>query len=81
MFLKNIGISLIYTCTIEIFQFHQNEREEALKQRGRNFYHLQQLDNVDVVRNAEEFECPVCMEEIEVGEGVILRECLHFVCR
>ncbi len=40
-----------------------------------------QLENLDVIPNAETFECVVCFLEIEPGDGVVLRECLHTFCR
>ena len=40
-----------------------------------------QLDTLDVIPNAETFECVVCFLEIEPGDGVVLRECLHTFCR
>merc|ERR1719193_1649196 len=40
-----------------------------------------QLDNLDVIPNAETFECVVCFLDIEPGDGVVLRECLHTFCR
>jgi hypothetical protein len=40
-----------------------------------------QLEILDVIPNAETFECVVCFLEIEPGDGVVLRECLHTFCR
>jgi hypothetical protein len=40
-----------------------------------------QLENLDVIPNVEMFECVVCFLEIEPGDGVVLRECLHTFCR
>jgi len=37
--------------------------------------------NQNLVPNDVEFECPICMVPIEVGEGVKLRECLHHCCK
>ncbi|XP_043196811.1 mucin-17-like [Amphibalanus amphitrite] len=34
-----------------------------------------------LVPNAERFECPVCMLDVEPTAGVVLRECLHTFCR
>ena len=34
-----------------------------------------------LLHNDEEFECPICMIPIEVGEGVKLRECFHNICK
>ena len=40
-----------------------------------------QLENLDIIPNAETFECVVCFLDIEPGDGVVLRECLHTFCR
>ena len=37
--------------------------------------------NQNLVPNDVEFECPICIGEIEIGEGVKLRECLHYCCK
>ena len=50
-------------------------------ERKRNFLALQATDYKDIIENAEAFECPVCTEDYEPGEGVMLRECLHMFCR
>ena len=42
---------------------------------------LKALDTLDVIPNAEAFECLVCFLDIEPGDGVVLRECLHTFCR
>jgi hypothetical protein len=39
------------------------------------------LDDLDVIPNAEGFECLVCFLDIEPGDGVVLRECLHTFCK
>ena len=39
------------------------------------------LENAEVVTNQEEFECQICYLEVEKGEGIVLRNCLHQFCR
>ncbi len=39
------------------------------------------LDSVNLVPNTDAFECSICLETYEPGEGVVLRECLHTFCR
>lgn len=48
-----------------------------------NALHLEllDLDNGDLVVSTEPFECVVCLMEIDCGEGVTLRECLHQFCK
>merc|ERR1712029_352132 len=41
---------------------------------------LKALDDLDVIPNAEAFECVICFLDIEPGDGVVLRECLHTFC-
>lgn len=42
--------------------------------------HLQAMDE-KLRTNEDEFECLICFTEVEAGEGVMLRECLHSFCR
>ena len=35
----------------------------------------------NIIPNVEPFECPICYGDIDIGEGVTLRECLHNFCR
>ena len=39
------------------------------------------LDDLDIIPNVEPFECIVCYLDIEPGDGVVLRECLHTFCK
>jgi len=40
-----------------------------------------QLENLDLIPNTDNFECVICYVDIEPGEGVMLRECLHSFCK
>ncbi|XP_039285991.1 uncharacterized protein LOC111052537 isoform X2 [Nilaparvata lugens] len=42
---------------------------------------LLELENEPVIRNPEQFECPTCFDIIEVGGGIVLKECVHSICR
>ncbi|KAH9515505.1 RanBP-type and C3HC4-type zinc finger-containing protein 1 [Bulinus truncatus] len=55
------------------------DAEEAAKQQ--NFQILLETDDLDLVSNVEGFSCPICFEEIEEREGIVLRECLHSFCK
>ena len=55
----------------------QKEKEQALE----NYLKLLNTDVVPVVTNEEEFECPVCYNDIDPGDGIRLRGCLHMVCK
>lgn len=41
---------------------------------------LQDLDNMSYIKNITVFECPICFAEIEIGQGVMLKNCLHSLC-
>lgn len=47
----------------------------------KNYRKLVDLDNTDLVLNSEPFECCICFTECPIGDGVILRECLHTFCK
>lgn len=49
-----------------------------LNQAYQKLLHLEQSD---AVPNAEAFNCSVCLMEVPVGIGVILRDCLHSFCK
>ncbi|KAH0617313.1 hypothetical protein JD844_015350 [Phrynosoma platyrhinos] len=66
----------------------QQEKEGILQyqkvleqERLQNFQQLRQLDEEALVPNQENIECRICYLEVEPGEGVLLRECLHSFCR
>ena len=50
---------------------------------GKNCQEYQEdlKDDQALVTNTKTFECPVCYGEIEPGDGVILRSCLHQFCK
>ncbi|KAI8759279.1 ranBP-type and C3HC4-type zinc finger-containing protein 1 [Biomphalaria glabrata] len=42
---------------------------------------LMEMDDQDLVSNVDCFECPICFDEIDEGDGIVLRECLHSFCK
>ncbi|CAE1256396.1 RBCK1 [Acanthosepion pharaonis] len=46
--------------------------------RRRSFFDTAQLS---LVHNPDAFCCPICLDDIAAGEGVILQECLHSFCK
>ncbi|RXG54566.1 RanBP-type and C3HC4-type zinc finger-containing protein 1 [Armadillidium vulgare] len=61
------------------------ERPESFSNPGLKKKNLRQevfaLESKGCVTNQEPFDCVVCLSRFEVGEGVILRDCLHIFCR
>ncbi|CAG2165680.1 unnamed protein product [Oppiella nova] len=70
--------------TIHAFDLHSDTNvipEEVDTEKPQTYLELVQLDDVKCVTNTEPFECPVCFVDIGVGEGIVLRDCLHSFCR
>uniref|UniRef100_A0A8C6X195 RANBP2-type and C3HC4-type zinc finger containing 1 n=1 Tax=Naja naja TaxID=35670 RepID=A0A8C6X195_NAJNA len=55
----------------------QVEEEE----KERNYKQLLHWDNQNLVLSKEAIQCPICFMNLEPGEGVTLRECLHSFCK
>ncbi|KAM9332464.1 ranBP-type and C3HC4-type zinc finger-containing protein 1 isoform 2-T2 [Pholidichthys leucotaenia] len=62
----------------EAIRQYQQAREE---ERRENFARLVMTDGQDLVPNPEPVECRICYVDLQAGEGVLLRECLHCFCR
>lgn len=71
-------------------ELHRIQQEkEAVKQyqlareaeRRENFARLVMMDGQDLVPNPEAVDCRICYVDLQPGEGVLLRECLHCFCR
>lgn len=39
------------------------------------------IDDQNIILNKTKFECQICFTEINPGEGIILRGCLHEFCK
>lgn len=47
-----------------------------------HYLELLSLDNLnDIATNTESFDCAICFLTYGIGEGVVLRECLHAFCK
>ena len=57
------------------------KEEEAKAAAATNLDAYKQLENLDIIPNAENFECTICFLDTEPGDGVVLRECLHTFCK
>lgn len=42
---------------------------------------LLNLDDLECLPNMQAFECKLCFDRIELGQGIILRNCLHYGCK
>ncbi|XP_020389397.2 ranBP-type and C3HC4-type zinc finger-containing protein 1-like [Rhincodon typus] len=55
--------------------------QELEERRLRNYQSLLKLDGQHLVFNCEPFECRICLSDVKLGEGIVLRDCLHSFCR
>ncbi|KAK5898438.1 hypothetical protein CgunFtcFv8_015855 [Champsocephalus gunnari] len=62
----------------EAVRQYQQAREA---ERRENFARLVLLDGQELLPNPEPVDCRICYVDLERGEGVLLRECLHCFCR
>ena len=67
----------LYLLIFLLFQFI----EEMKQQNENKFAELSQKDSQVLVEPDKEFECPVCCSDIDVGDGIRLRGCLHEMCK
>uniref|UniRef100_A0A147B3A1 RanBP-type and C3HC4-type zinc finger-containing protein 1 n=1 Tax=Fundulus heteroclitus TaxID=8078 RepID=A0A147B3A1_FUNHE len=51
------------------------------QERRENFDRLVKMDGRDLVPNPELVDCKICFVDLQSGEGVLLRECLHCFCK
>ncbi|XP_060919978.1 ranBP-type and C3HC4-type zinc finger-containing protein 1 [Labrus mixtus] len=62
----------------EAIRQYQQAREA---ERRENFARLVMMDSQDLLPNPEPVDCRICYVDLQPGEGVLLRECLHCFCR
>ncbi|CAO1384667.1 unnamed protein product [Diamesa tonsa] len=62
--------------------------DRALKEKERKevndlpeIYYLENLEAHSYIENIEPFQCPICLTEIDINEGVVLKNCLHMFCK
>jgi len=48
---------------------------------GSNYDALVAAEYVSIIENTEPFECAICFTDIDLGCGIVLRDCLHMFCR
>ena len=57
------------------------EQERQLQLREDNYQKLMEAADQDLLEVDHEFECSICIMDVDVGDGVMLRECLHSFCK
>uniref|UniRef100_A0A3Q3VTK0 RanBP-type and C3HC4-type zinc finger-containing protein 1 n=1 Tax=Mola mola TaxID=94237 RepID=A0A3Q3VTK0_MOLML len=62
----------------EAIRQYQQAREE---ERMENFARLVMMDSQDLLPNPEPVDCRICYVDLQPGDGVLLRECLHCFCK
>ncbi|CAL1548541.1 unnamed protein product [Lymnaea stagnalis] len=56
-------------------------REAENLQVLQNYQLLMAAEDQDLIQNHQLFECPICFEQVDEGDGIVLRECLHMFCK
>ncbi|XP_057671485.1 uncharacterized protein LOC130903410 [Diorhabda carinulata] len=70
--------------TVEEKQIEKKQEETTnIKEETRALTYMQllNLDNTDLIENADTFTCLVCFLDVGPKEGITLRECLHQFCK
>lgn len=59
-----------------------SKSKDPIASKQSHYLELLSLDNLnDIASNTEPFDCVVCFVPCEIGEGVVLRDCLHTFCK
>lgn len=56
-------------------------RLEDPKEKEKRYRELVAAYQQECIPTTEEFECPRCLVEVEIGTGIILRNCFHSICK
>ena len=63
------------------FQFMQKEKEKQEKEAQENYRKYLTADDTKAVYNTERFDCSICYDDVQPGEGLVLRGCIHEFCK
>lgn len=68
---------------VEMLSAMMKEKKKQEKDDERNALLMEQIENdeLDFIENSESFDCAVCFVDIDIGQGVILKNCLHKFCK
>ncbi|XP_022122204.2 uncharacterized protein LOC110998073 [Pieris rapae] len=71
-----------YLCLVESDENKASKAEaSSLVNCGEFYTELIKLEQQALILNSETFECGVCLEECALGDGAVLRDCLHTFCK
>lgn len=65
---------------IDIDEIASQDLDQDSQRRRSELVQLLNLETESYVKNFETFECPVCFNDIAVGDGLVLKNCLHSFC-
>jgi hypothetical protein len=56
---------------------------QVMTKKGKNLLIFQDFENCveGIFTSVMPFDCPICMNEIKEGEGIVLQDCLHMFCK
>ena len=57
------------------------EKQREAQEAKENYQKYLETDFTSAVANEEEFDCPICYDLINPGEGITLRGCVHQFCK
>lgn len=59
----------------------QRDIPQKLDMAKENYKLWMEIEDQDLIKNLESFDCPICFSTVNVGDGVMLKECLHLFCK
>lgn len=84
-FVCNSQIQLFEQCQQirQIEEENAKKLKEAMRPKPANLYEelLYLEETSGTVESIESFDCDICMDTIEIKDGIILRNCLHRYCK
>lgn len=70
-----------YQKFIEKCTVYLTKREEERSRNTTTVPALLELENFDYVENHAKFDCAICLTEVDPGDGLMLKNCLHEFCK